>query len=278
MAEPSGDEVMVLLVSGLLALASTISWMVNLFQPWRARRTIPRVLLVFVPVAAWVGLLVVLRALASADVRQDPFYLTFYLIMGAAWCGMVMWCLPLVGLSARDDIAEQDNRAAVPALIGAFLGVMACYAGANVGDGPGWWCVVWAGGIATIAWFIAAGVVGSYGRLIEQVTVERDDAAGVRLGSVLLGSGVLCGRGAAGDWSDALTTVSEFTAAWPVIPLIAVAVTAERVLRTSPDRPESSWAGTVLVVVLEILVVGLGLAAVGAPPDGYHPPGQGIER
>src|ERR1043165_9694886 len=166
MVEPSGDEVLVLFISGVVGVVTTIAWVLKLYRPWRARRAVPRALMLLALVAAWVCLLVVLRTAASAAVRDEPFYLAQYLALGIAWCGVAMTWLPLIGLSLRDDLGEQDNRAAMPALIGALLGLMACYAGANIGDGPGWWCVVWAGGLATLAWFIAAWAVASYGRLV----------------------------------------------------------------------------------------------------------------
>jgi hypothetical protein len=278
MVEPSGDEVLLLIVSGLIAVGTSIGWLTTLLRPWRLRRTIPRSLLVIAPPAAWIGLLAVLRTLTSADVRNEPFYLVQYLLLGIAWCGIAASCLPLIGLSVRDDLAERDNRAAVPGVVGALLGLMACYAGANIGDGPGWWCVVWAAGLATVAWFVAGALVASFARLPERVTVERDEAAGVRLAAFFIACGILCGRGAAGDWSGALATVLEFAAAWPVVPLLAVAISAERLLRTSPERPESSWAGTAVVVLLETAVVVGGLFLVGPPADGYVFPGQGIER
>lgn len=278
MAEPSGDEVLLLIISAMVGGSAFINFLMTLLRPWRARRTVPRALLVIAPLAAWIALLVVLRTMASADVRNEPFYLLQYLVLGIAWCGVSLSWLPLIGLSLRDDIAERDNGAAVPSIIGALLGVMACYAGANIGDGPGWWCVVWAGGLATVAWFVAGAVVASFAHLPERVTVERDEAAGVRLGAFFIASGIICGRGAAGDWSDAMTTVVEFSAAWPLVPLVLVAIGGERALRSTPERPESSWAGTAVVVVIEIMIVAGGLALVGAPADGYVFPGQGIER
>ena len=38
------------------------------------------------------------------------------------------------------------TRAAVPAVVGALVGVTFCYAGGNIGDGPGWWVVVFSAG------------------------------------------------------------------------------------------------------------------------------------
>jgi hypothetical protein len=186
--------------------------------------------------------------------------------------------LPWIGFSLRDDIGEQDNRAAVPVMFGALFGLMACYAGSNIGDGPGWWCVVWAGGLATFTWFIAVGLLASKGQMADTITIERDSAAGFRLMGFMLAAGIICGRGAAGDWTDAFTTVIEFGAAWPIIPLLLFAINAERMLRPTPAQPTSSWLSSGLVVGIEIIMVVLGLWAVGPMPDGYWMPQDGVER
>ena len=278
MAEMSGDEVGALLVSGFIALATTWGWIYAIVMPMRFGNGPARFPVVFAPVLGWLAILVVLRTLASADVRDEPLYLGFYLLMGIAWVGVGLSFLPWCGLSARDDVGERRNAAATPVMIGAALGLSACYAGANIGDGPGWWCVVWAGGLGTALWFVALALVAGRGHLAETVTVERDPAAGLRLGVFLFLAGIICGRGAAGDWTNALMTVVEFKAAWPLVPLVLVALMGEKILRPTPERPLSSWSASLVVVVLELIVLLVGLALTGPLPDGYRLPAQGVER
>ncbi len=230
------------------------------------------------PLLAALGILAVLRTLASADVRDEPVYLGLYLIMGVAWVGVGLACLPLCGFSARDDVGERGNPAATPVMAGAALGLGACYAGANIGDGPGWWCVVWAGGLGTACWFAALAVVARYGQLAETVTVDRDPAAGMRLGGFLVCAGILCGRGAAGDWTSGAQTVVEFRSAWPLIALVVVALAGERCLRPTPEHPSSSWIASWGIIALELLVTLVGLGLVGPLPDGYRFPGMELER
>ena len=278
MAEMSGDEVGALLVSGFIALATTWGWIYAIVMPMRFGNGPARFPVVIAPVLGWLAILVVLRTLASADVRDEPLYLGFYLLMGIAWVGLGLVFLPWCGLSARDDVGERRNPAATPVMIGAALGLSACYAGANIGDGPGWWCVVWAGGLGTALWFAALALVAGHGHLAETVTVERDPAAGLRLGVFLVLAGIICGRGAAGDWTNALMTVIEFKAAWPLLPLVMVALMGEKILRPTPERPLSSWSASLIVVVLELIVLLVGLALTGPLPDGYRFPVQGVER
>ena len=45
-----------------------------------------------------------------------------------------------------------DNKAAVFPAAGGFVGVTLIYAGANTGDGPGWWVVLFAAGLGLITW------------------------------------------------------------------------------------------------------------------------------
>ena len=90
-----------------------------------------------------------LRFCAADDVREAPEYLFMYFVIGLAWMRVAAMVFPLAGLHPHDDIIERRNAAAVPAWIGAMTGVALCYSGANVGNGPGWWVVVFSAGLAT---------------------------------------------------------------------------------------------------------------------------------
>src|SRR3989337_1582139 len=117
-----------------------------------------------------------------------------YLVLGLAWLRIAEWFFGFAGLSVRDDIVERRNGAAVPAVVGAMAGVTFCYAGANVGDGPGWGGVAFSAGLATGALFAAWLAFGVLGHGIDAVTIDRDTAAGVRLGAFLAACGFVLGR------------------------------------------------------------------------------------
>jgi hypothetical protein len=72
--------------------------------------------------------------------------------------------------------------------VGALLAVTLCYAGGNVGDVPGWWVVILSAALSTgtllVAWLTLTGTAP----IVDAVTVDRDPAAGLRLGAFL----VLC--------------------------------------------------------------------------------------
>lgn len=237
----SEDEVIVTVGAVVFGPVLWAFWLlrVNRVAPLRRRRT--GVTAVALTLAACTAFIFgVLRTAASSDVVGSPVYLFMYLVLGLAWVRVAAWFFGFAGLSARDDIAERGNIAAVPALSGALAGVTFCYAGANIGDGPGWWVVVFSAGLATAALFVAWLLLGSFGHGIDAVTVDRDLAAGVRLGAFLAASGAVLGRAVAGDWESATQTAVDATSALPALILIlGAALLAEYVARPTPQRPRA---------------------------------------
>ena len=238
----SGDEGLVLIVCCVIALAGWGHWyfmtrVVAGFGPARERRT-P---LYLIPLLCVALLFVVLKLAASHDVRDSLQYLFMYLVMGAAW--VVAWTAPmrLLGVSPRDDALERANPAASYAVAGAIVGLTLAFAGGNIGNGPGWWVVVFSAGMATLTLLLVWAIVQSLGGTSELVTVERDVASGVRLGGFLAAAGLICGRGAAGDWTGAANAARDFALiAWPVLPLAIVEVAASRMLKPTPQWPRPS--------------------------------------
>lgn len=192
-------------------------------SPWRHSGFMPLLLaligcgsLIFFVLTRW----------ASADVVNAPFYVLFYLALGLAWlfcCYAGFHCL---GVSGRDDALERGNMAATSALIGALCGSALCFAGGNIGDGPGWWVVVFSAGVATLCLFGVTWILASYTRVIDAIVIERDTAAGVRFAAFLIASGLLLGRGAAGDWSSAYDAVRDQTLGLPVVVVVLLMAVA----------------------------------------------------
>lgn len=238
----SGDEVFMLIASAIVALVTWGGWYVKpaLIQSIRRRPPAWR-LLRLAPLVAAALLWLVLRNAASFDVRDDPTYLTFYLVLGAAWVGVWIRWLAIAGISTRDDVVERSNGSAALAVIGALFGITLAYAGGNVGNGPGWWVVVFSAALATVALFAAWMVLEAVTAVSDVVTVDRDPSAGFRLGGFLIACGLILGRSVAGDWVSAEATVRDFAvAAWPVIVLVIVATVIERVARPTPEAPRPS--------------------------------------
>ena len=191
--------------------------------------------LVVVPVLCGFLLLEILRRFASFDVRDSSFWTFYYMAVGAGWVAGGTKVLLFFGLSARDDVTERGNSAAAVALAGFLIGLTLCYAGANIGDGPGWWVVVFSALLssgtllALWRWIARSGAA-------DTITIDRDPSAGWRAAGFFVGAGALLGRSVAGDWVSAVATVQDFVLrGWPVLVLAFAAVWLERRLRPTPE-------------------------------------------
>lgn len=226
----SPDEVFALICSMLLALVLWGRWVWLLRVVARFGR-LPRArrILEFLPLAGAGLLWLVLKRYASHDVRDDPTYLLFYLVMGAAWVAVAIRFLPLAGLSVRDDVIERDNPAVALAVSGALPAMTLCFAGGNIGDGPGWWVVVFSAALATGGLLGLWAVAARFCHWADRLTIDRDAASGVRAAGFFLGVGLILGRAVAGDWESASATVVDFLkVASLAIPLAVVAPVVER--------------------------------------------------
>jgi hypothetical protein len=264
----SGDEAIVLVTSAAFALLLWGAWY------WRALRVrLPaqspfgRTLLLIAPPLALATLLLVLRTSSASDVRDDPRYLLMYTALGSAWLVLGAWWLPAAGISPRDDVLERGNDAAGIVVAAALLAVMLCYAGGNVGDGPGWWVVVFSAGLATGAFFLIWMLFEAISGVSETVTVDRDFAAAVRLAGFLFACGAIFGRAAAGDWISAPATMVDFAVvARPVVLLLVVAALVERFARPTPSRPAPSIAAYgIAPALLYVGAAALHLSRLGFP-------------
>lgn len=268
----SDDEIIVLLACGAIAL---IGWGRFFFYlgsiTVSAQALRQRFRFSLLPFVCLAGIFVILKTAASFDVRDSPTYLFFYTVMGAAWLCAGRWSLVLLGISWREDALERHNAAAAIAVSSALLGLSACYAGANIGDGPGWWCVVFAGGLASLVWLLLMGAVQATCDMAEAITVERDTACAIRLGGAMIACGLICGRGAAGDWTSAMQTAHELGVAWPAILLAVLAAVIERVVRRQPGRLEQPATNT-MALVLAGAYIALALVILAVSPPLPHNP------
>lgn len=239
----SEDEVVVLVAGCVLTAVFWVRWYRHCQTlTWlRAGRGL-RLAVIAAPLVCGMLLWLVLRNLAAHDVRDAPVYLAFYLLLGTAWIGFGIRVMGLLGLSVRDDALERRNAAAAWAAAGALLGLTLCYAGANVGNGPGWWVVVYSAFLSTASLLALWIVLDRLTQAAEVVTVERDLAAGLRLGGFLVAAGLILGRAVAGDWVSASATAVEFARqAWPAPALLALAVPIEWLCRPSAEQPAPLW-------------------------------------
>jgi hypothetical protein len=119
-------EIPAFIVCLFLTLKSWSAWYGDLISVNRFCVPIQQRLALFgAPVVSLAFIFVTLTKLASSDVRNDPLYLAFYLLIGAAWIGGGTLVFPFLGISARDDIMEKGNGASAWAVVGALAG-MSC--------------------------------------------------------------------------------------------------------------------------------------------------------
>jgi hypothetical protein len=260
----SDDEILVLILGLVAILFPIFSWYGRLIAPQLA--PYPgnwRTVVGLAPVAAFSVVLAALMTLAASDVRTAPVYIAFYLVIGAAWVFYATLAMSWFGISVRDDAVERRNPAAAILIICAMLSHAIIFSGANVGDGPGWWVVLITGTLAAGSWFILWFLIEMFCDAHEVITVNRDVAAAIRLGGLMLAMAVVLARAAAGDWVSLPETLVDFQVAWPAPLLAIVGILIER---------SAGRSGVWLSVVLAIAYVSLGVAAVAASPPLSHNP------
>jgi hypothetical protein len=197
------------------------------------------------------GILAVLLTASARDVRSDPYYVAVYELIASLWLAGAWHAFGYFGISPRDDVMEKRNRAASWAVSGALTGVALCFAGSNVGNGPGTEAVIFCAAMASAALFLVWFVLDAAGACwADRVTIDRDYGSGVRLGSLLLAAGLSFGSAATGDWGSANGAVKEFlVSSWPIMPAICLGLAAERTLRRSP-KPGPAWLAASAYMIL----------------------------
>jgi len=264
----SGDEVWLSVIATILTGWFWGKWYLETNSFWSPRwHPAGRGPLRGAPIIAAVLLLVVLKTVASHDVINDGRYIYMYFALGMAWVGVTAKSFPAAGLMLRDDAVERRNPAVGPALGGAVIGVTAAYAGGNIGDGPGWWVVVVSAFLATGALLFAWQMLEASTGVGDAITIERDEAAGWRLGGFLLAGGLILGRSVAGDWVSLDATLGDaFRTGWPILPLFGIAVAFEKALRGDAVQPRPPVAVNGILPALAMLALAAGwLIRLGLP-------------
>lgn len=238
----SDGETLVLIVSGLIAIVAWPLWFVRVL---RVKSLAPAsASLAPVLLAPWVSaalLYAVLKTAASSDVVDDPKYVFMYQVFGAAWVAVGALWLRRLGISLVDDAVERRNAAASWAIAGFVVGLTIVFAGSNIGDGPGWWVVLFTGGLATSVYLLLWWGRERFESISETVVIDRDLATGLRIAGWSVATGLVLGRAAAGDWTGTGAAVVDFVDfGWPAVLMTGLAVLVEPRLRPTPETPRPS--------------------------------------
>jgi len=222
-------EIVILMGCGIFSAIFLLQWYGRVTEVWHTKRGgSGRLLLKILPLFCAAIVLVTLINFASFDVVDSFLYILFYLAIGMAWLRASLFLMFMFfDLSWLDDAIERANPAAVIAVAGGAIGATLIYSGANIGDGPGWWCVFFAGGLGMLAWLVLGKIAGGIADVFERITVGRDVACALRTAGFLIATGLLLGRASAGDWTSASSTVIEFADGWPAIGFGAIFVIME---------------------------------------------------
>jgi hypothetical protein len=86
-----------------------------------------------------------------------------------------------LGISYRLDALERHNEAAGAAMGGAVIAIGASYEGANVGNGPGWWIVIFCAILTTASLLCLWLIYELITHVSESICIERDYGSGMRL-------------------------------------------------------------------------------------------------
>lgn len=222
-------ELALLLYSFIIIVAYSRAWYGRLFNIRHFRRDkITILMLGFLPVVSLLIILYTVKVLASFDVVNNLFYVIFYTLLGCVWTfSSTILVFYFFDLSWTDDILSLNNKSALFAFCGAILGLVLIYSGANVGDGPGSWCVIFAGGLGVVSWFALCRLINFFTEVFERITIDRDINCGIRMGAYFLSSGLILARASAGDWTSFSSTIVEFLVGWPAIPLTILVIAVE---------------------------------------------------
>jgi len=272
-ADFSGDEILFLLLAAAATAAGIIGWYSPIFRVRARGAAANKLLLILVPPALLATLCFVLKRWADPKTVVGHWdYITLFLLGGSAWLTAAAWLARVFGISARDDAIERGNRAAAVAVCGALAGAMSLYAWCNVGAGPTIWTTIWPAGVATAAWVILWLLVEVTTHVSDACAIDRDTASALRLAAWLIGNGWILGRAMAGDWTSWADTYAGFARlGWPAIPLAAVMIVLQRLLRPTPARPRPPVLTAGLAPAGILLLVALLCVAIEPPPDiGKH--------
>ena len=196
-----------------------------------------RISMDLLPLAMCAIVVFTLTTVASFDVEGG--WILFYLLIGFAWLYFGLFLMfAFFDLSWLDDALHRNNPAAAIAVICGGLGLTLTYAGANVGDGPGWWCVFFAGGLGLVAWVVLGVIAERVTGVFKRITVGRDIHCAARTGGYLMASGLVLGRACAGDWTSFGKTVVEFGDGWPVLVLTAAFIGIELLIARTEEQEQ----------------------------------------
>jgi hypothetical protein len=271
----SGDEWMFTLFAGAAGCLGIVRWvrLISVNPPLRdslgrsGRRwlvTLPAVCLAIVAAVIW-------NCADPAQVAGQVDYLILFLAGAAAWFWLTIAAVSALGIHPRYDVVEGGNRAAAISIAGAALATALIYAGGNIGAGPTIWTTLAPVAVASLALCVLWLVVETSALVSDAITIDRDQASGIRIAGWAIASSIVLGRSVAGDWTGWDSTFEDFIkVGWPAVALTAGMIAIQIRSRPSPERPHPSERSGLLQALAMVLVAILYVISLPPPEIGEH--------
>ena len=154
---------------------------------------------------------------AASDVRPSAMYVFLYIMMGFGVTAINTFALRVFGWRIA-DMFERRNNAAHTLFYTATIASSLAFAGANIGDGPGFYVVLLCTGLSHVALWSIAVVHAAFNRTAYRILVDHDRGIAFRFGCMLVAIGAILGRAVAGDWPGYAATLVDFMrVGWPAL-------------------------------------------------------------
>jgi uncharacterized membrane protein YjfL (UPF0719 family) len=271
----SGDEFAFMLIAGIAGVMGIAHWvgLISRDPPLRDRLgpssrlwllALPAICLAIVAVVVW-------NWADPAQVAGHLDYLVLFLAGAGAWFWLTVAALSTLGIHLRYDVVEGGNRAAAISIAGATLATALIYASGNMGAGPTIWTTIVPAAIGSLALCLLWFVVETIALVSDAITIDRDQASGVRIAGWAIASSIVLGRSVAGDWTGWGSTFEHFIQlAWPAAALTAGVILIQIRARPSPERPHPSARSGLLSALVMVLAAILYVVSLPPPEIGKH--------
>lgn len=238
-------------------------WYTNIYRIFNPKISpVSKLVLFLIPFLCFFIIFFAIVLHASFDVVTNQFYIALYTVLGFAWIHFgVKMLFFLFDLSVVDDVLHSGNKAALFPAAGGIAGLTLIYAGANIGDGPGFWCVFFAGGLGIILWILLILLINLITRIWDRILIARDIGSGIRFGGYLVASGLILARASGGDWFGFFPTITDFADGWVILPLTIVYILIELYYRYKLEKVDlnprklSSILWSVLLIAMAIIAL-----------------------
>lgn len=254
-------DILLLIFAGMFCWV-WVSWYIPILgvHPM-VRDHISQRIMIWSPILCAASLWLILITIADTYVRTHFEYQLLYFVIGMAWLGAGKWFINFLGFSPFDDGLQRRNPSAALAIGGALFGIMFCFAGGNIGEGPGSWVVLLSATFSTVGFFVCWMLLEGFTHISETVTIERDLAAGLRLAAYLMTIGLVLGQAVSGNWISFDDLVWDFfRRGWMALAITAFAAFIESFSRPTVERlqpsvsvygiaPAAAYFATALIVL-----------------------------